>query len=263
MFGKRLTLIYWSVIAHIICSPIGLAQLDKDTIVGIWLFDEGKGETAKDISENGNHAKLVGAKWTDDGQRGKGVEFDGTNHVKIAATKSTDDYLDGFTYCLWIKPMRIHGGDHCRVIERNWHNPGIFIGPKDFFASIVSGGGMQPAVGQNRGGKPEVDKWMFIALTLDQNQLLLYVDNEVVSKTKVGKPDLTNNADGGAIYLAQYKRAGWDYIGVIDEVGIFNKGLSADTLNDISSKGLEEAMSVSAEDRLTTTWGDLKAFHHY
>ena len=112
MFGKRLTLIYWLVVVHIICSPIGLAQLDKDTIVGIWLFDEGKGETAKDISENGNHAKLVGAKWTDDGQRGKGVEFDGTNHVKIAATKSTDDYLDGFTYCLWIKPMRIPGGDH-------------------------------------------------------------------------------------------------------------------------------------------------------
>ena len=50
---------------------------------------------------------------------------------------------------------------------------------------------------------------------------------------------------------------------MIDEVRVFNKGLSADTLNDISSKGLEKAMSVSAEDRLTTTWGDLKAFHHY
>ena len=50
---------------------------------------------------------------------------------------------------------------------------------------------------------------------------------------------------------------------MIDEVGVFNKGLSADTLNDISSKGLEKAMSVSTENRFTTTWGDLKAFHHY
>ena len=204
------------------------AKIDPKNIVGIWFFDEGQGDTAKDISENGNHAKLVDAKWTD-GKRGKGVEFDGTNHVKIAASKSTDDYLDGFTYCLWMKSMRIHGNDHCRVIERNWHNPGIYIGSKDFFASIVSGGAMQPVVGQNRGGKP----------------------------------DLTNNADGGAIYLAQYKRAGWDYVGVIDEVGVLNKGLSADTLNDISSKGLEKAMSVSTENRFTTTWGDLKAFHHY
>ena len=238
------------------------AKIDPKTTVGIWLFDEGKGDPAKDISKNGNHAKLVGAKWTQ-GKHGKAVEFDGTNHVKIAASKSTDDYLDGFPYCLWIKPLGAAANDHVRIIERNWHNPGIFIGPKDFFASIVSGGGIQPAVGLNRGGEPEVDKWMFIALTLDQNQLLLYGDNEVVAKTKVGKPDLTNHADGGAIYLAQYKKAGWDYIGVIDEVGIFNKGLSADTLNDISSKGLEEAMSVSAEDSLTTTWGNLKASHHY
>ena len=79
MFGKRLTLIYWSVVVHIICSPIGLAQLDEDTIVGIWLFDEGTGKTAKDISKNGNHAKLVDAKWTQDGKHGK--------QVKIAASK--------------------------------------------------------------------------------------------------------------------------------------------------------------------------------
>ena len=51
MFGKRLTLIYWLVVVHIICSPIGLAQLDEDTIVGIWLFDEGKGERQKIFPE--------------------------------------------------------------------------------------------------------------------------------------------------------------------------------------------------------------------
>ena len=264
MFGKRLTLIYWSVVVHIICSPIGLAQLDEDTIVGIWLFDEGKGETAKDISGNGNHAKLVGAEWTDDGQRGKGVEFNGTNHVKIAATKSTDDYLDGFTYCLWIKPMRIHDGDHSRVIERNWHNPGIYIGPKDFFGSIVSKGALQPAAGQNRGGKPEAGKWTFIALTHDNTLLRLYVDNELVAKTKIGKPDLKNEHDGGAIWLASWKAAGWSFAGVIDEVGIFNTGLSADTLKDISVQGFEKHMSVvSANNRLTTKWGLLKKTNQY
>ena len=84
------------------------AKVDPETTVGIWLFDEGKGDTAKDISKNGNHAKLVGAKWTQ-GKHGKAVEFDGTNHVKIAASKSTDDYLDGFTYCLWIKPLGAAG----------------------------------------------------------------------------------------------------------------------------------------------------------
>ena len=73
--------------AHYNVPPTGLAELDEDTIVDIWFFDEGKGNTAKDISKNGNHAKLVDAKWTQDGKHGKAVEFDGTNHVKISASK--------------------------------------------------------------------------------------------------------------------------------------------------------------------------------
>ena len=98
MFGKGLTLICWLVVMYLMCSPIGLAKLDEDAIVGIWLFDEGKGETAKDISKNGNHAKLIGAKWTPDGKHGKAVEFDGTNYVRIAASKSTDDYREGYLF---------------------------------------------------------------------------------------------------------------------------------------------------------------------
>ena len=104
---------------------------------------------------------------------------------------------------------------------------------------------------------------MFIALTLDQNQLLLYVDNEVVAKTKVGKPDLTNNADGGAIYLAQYKKAGWDYIGVIDEVGIFNVALTEADVMEIMKNGLKAAAlgattAVYPSGKLTTAWGLIK-----
>ena len=47
MFGKRLTLICWLVTVHVISSPIGLAELDEDTIVGIWLFDEVKAKQQK------------------------------------------------------------------------------------------------------------------------------------------------------------------------------------------------------------------------
>ncbi|MFP6724565.1 MAG: hypothetical protein VCF25_30500 [Candidatus Poribacteria bacterium] len=50
---------------------------------------------------------------------------------------------------------------------------------------------------------------------------------------------------------------------MIDEVGVFNKGISADTLNDIASKGIEKTMPVSAKDRLTTKWGSLKASSYH
>ena len=88
--------------------------------------------------------------------------------------------------------------------------------------------------------------------------LLLYIDDEVVAETKVGKPDLVKEHDGRAIRLASWKDPAWNFIGVIDEVGVFNEGLSANTLQDISSGGLERAMSVSTESKLTTTWAFLK-----
>ena len=55
------------------------AKIDQETIVGMWLFDEGKGEVTKDSSGNGNDGKLMnGPKWVD-GKFGKALEFDGTD----------------------------------------------------------------------------------------------------------------------------------------------------------------------------------------
>ena len=42
----------------------GYAQIDQKAIVGVWLFDEGKGDTALDSSGNGHDGKIgSGIKW--------------------------------------------------------------------------------------------------------------------------------------------------------------------------------------------------------
>ena len=44
------------------------AAIDKASIVGIWLFDEGSGNKVKDSSDNGNHGNLVNKpEWDNDG----------------------------------------------------------------------------------------------------------------------------------------------------------------------------------------------------
>ena len=50
---------------------------------------------------------------------GKGIEFNGTNHVVIPASKTVNDFLDGFTYLLWVKPLGNPSGPHVRLIERD------------------------------------------------------------------------------------------------------------------------------------------------
>ena len=232
------------------------AEIAPESLMGMWLFDQGKGGTVKDGSANGNDGKIVGAKRVE-GKEGMGIEFDGSNHVVIPASKTTDDFLDGFTYLLWVKPLGNPSGPHVRLIERDWHNPNVLIGQTDFYGSFVFKGGIDNS--QVRGGTWEMDEWSFVALTHDGKTLALYVDGEIVADLDVGEPDFTQQNDGGSIWLTRWKGgAGWDFTGVLDEIAIFNAPLSEEDLNTVMTAGLEGALSVSPTNRLTTTWGNIK-----
>ena len=100
------------------------AAINPDSIVGIWLLDEGQGDTVKDTSGNGNDGKIINAKWTN-GKFGKALEFNGSARVEIPPSESIDDFRDGFTYLLWVKPTAAPPNVNTRVIERDWHNPTI------------------------------------------------------------------------------------------------------------------------------------------
>lgn len=251
-----------TLVVILVLSIIGLwihescAEIDPESVIGVWLFDAGKGAEVKDSSGKGNDGKIVGAKRVE-GKIGMGIEFDGSNHVVISASATIDDYRDGFTYLLWVKPLGTPGGPHIRLIERDWHNPNILIGPNDFYGSFVFNGGIDNS--SIRGGTWEMEEWCFVALTHDGKTLILYINGEQVADINVGQPDLTKNNENGSIWLARWKREpGWDFSGVLDEVAIFNTALDVDDINDIMTQGLEEALAVSPLGRLTTTWGGIK-----
>ena len=53
----------------------------------------------------------------------------------------------------------------------------------------------------------------------------------------------------------------WPFLGIIDDVGIFNKALSADDIVDIMDNGLGSATGVAAVEptlKVTTTWASIK-----
>lgn len=241
-------------------TETGSAKIDPKSIVGIWLLDEGQGNKAKDSSGNGNDGKVVGAKWTD-GKFGKALEFDGSSHVEIPASKTTDDYLNGFTYLIWVKPTAPPPNVNTRIIERDWHNPTIQIGPADFYGSIAVNA--DQAATNVRGGTWKQDKWSFVAITYDGKTLELYVDGEMVGKKDVGKADVKSHPatpaqHQGAIWLATWKAPGWDFKGVLDEVGVFNTPLGDKDIKSIMDTGLEKASSVSSIGKIAIRWGAVK-----
>ena len=79
----------------------------------------------------------------------------------------------------------------------------------------------------------------------------------MVKDLKVAKPDFTKNNAQGAIWLATWKAPGWDFRGVIDEVGVFNAALSKNDIQGIMKDGLSPT-AVSQSSKLTTTWSAIK-----
>jgi hypothetical protein len=237
------------------------ASFNAKNIMGMWLFDDGQGQTVRDSSGNGNSGKIFGATWTN-GKFGKGLEFS-ANHVEIPASKSIDDIVDGFTYLLWVKPTSAPKDlANTRLIERDWHNPTIQIGTTDFYGSISVNA--DQALTNVRGGAWKMNEWTFVALTYDGISLRLYADAKMVGEKAVDKPDTKPNAatpadQVGAIWLGAWKAGvNWDYTGVLDEAGVFNVPLTEDDLKNIMDNGLAKAAAVSSDEKVAVTWGYIK-----
>ena len=94
----RISLIFISLIL----TGQSYAKVDLDSAVAIWLFDEGKGDEAKDFTGNGHDAKLNGTEWVD-GKFGKALSFDGAK--SNGKTPETDEFaLQDFTVCFFVNP---------------------------------------------------------------------------------------------------------------------------------------------------------------
>ena len=255
----RLTIICISfIVVSLMFAGISDAKIDPETIVGAWLFDENKGDTAKDASGNVNDGTLLESpKWVE-GKFGSALEFDGTNGVEIANPENFE-FLT-WTYVLWFKAAA--GGDYPNLIGRqfaNAHGWTIHLDPAGatFRIRIDTDGGINqvPTV-------PKIvrdDEWHHGAITHDEKdtKLEMYIDGVKGDKTYAGK--YANS--GGFLRIASPAVGAVNLNdGAIDEVAIFNVLLEEDDILNIMENGLEPFVktSVSPSGKLATTWSEIK-----
>ena len=144
------------------------AAIDPETCIGMWLFDEGKGDTAKDSSDNGNDGTLMnGAEWVD-GKFGDGVSFDGVDDFVELAIQP-DPIVDGFTFSAWV--MRNADNPSCQEV---FNNHQFFLrtkpegedanNPFETFVNLDNGT-VEPRA--SSGVASEIEEWFFVAATWD------------------------------------------------------------------------------------------------
>ncbi|MDE0397644.1 MAG: LamG domain-containing protein [Candidatus Poribacteria bacterium] len=237
---------------------ISIAEVDPETAVGVWLFDEGAGNETKDASGNDHDGTINGAKWKD-GKFGKALEFDGGQWVSIESTPELQ-VGEELTMMAWFFATDI--GDWRQLIAKSDEYLLRIDPPQEgnrMSSFVKPGGSWEPRASAN---VPDEDTWIHFAATYDSNakneHLVVYVNGERAGvSTRPGDIAVTANA----VEIGRWGGGSY-FVGIIDEAAIFNTVLSEDDLKAIADNGLAKVLgglAVAPTNKLATTWATLKA----
>ena len=201
-------------------------------LVGYWkLDDEGTG-TAFDYSGNDRHGTINGSPQFVPGLFGQAMEFTGDpDYVNIGGYKGL---LGGhaFSIAAWIKTSangEIVGWGNNTATER------VEFRVSEYRLRVEHGSG-------NRQGDTVVadNQWHHVALTVEENstisypQVILYVDGEDDTRTGTDV-DAFNIVENFDLSIArQYNGANRWFIGLMDEVRVYDRVLSAEEIRNLA-----------------------------
>jgi len=230
------------------------SRVDAHTML-LLTFDEGKGDTATDLSGNENHGKLKGAKWGV-GKDGQGVVFKAGDSIIMPLSK-TLDLTEHLTIEAWVNPAQVatrsdpickhEGGAYCLIIDAggnvraSFHIAGAYVAAKSGI-TVQSG------------------KWYYIAGTYDGKALKVYINGKLEKETAVKGAVTSTNPKNTPLVLGGNPTAGGIitsnfFSGIIDE---FRVSDIARTPNEIKA-AMDPVKPVHPKGKLAATWGGIKS----
>ena len=256
----RVTLASFMAVFLLIALP-SLAEIDPKNITGMWLFDEGKGGTAADSSENGNDGEIHGAKWVD-GKFGKALEFDGVSNWVEVPHSNTVGFKAGvsFTITCYFKGTKVAGA----LVGKNYEDTSqvlpwylLWNGGADNKVTLYLRDGASTSFRAN--GTTEIgdDKWHFVAgrADADSGKVSIWIDGKMEAEVDFNKKGAYGTGEGVFHIGRHYDR----YTeGIIDDVALFNVALEEEDIKFLMENGLETAAAVEPVNKLATTWGRIK-----
>lgn len=234
------------------------AEIDTETIEGLWLFDEGSGDVARDSSGNGLDGEFTGNPEWVDGKFGKALEFDGASYVTIPDHANPTAAI---TVSAWVKSESDTWNDHGWIVEkRDAYILHPNAGSTNVSFCVANGGlwNLPNAWDTGAIGPDDITQWHMYTCTYDSStgEWKIYIDGEVASSLDLNKAEIVEEV--GPVHI------GWDELGrfgqgIIDEVAVFNVALSQDDIQTIMNDGFEATvLTVATAGKLAFIWGQIK-----
>ena len=210
-------------------------------LVGYWSFDEGTSTIATDFSGTGNHATTTnGPAWVN-GKRGKALLFDGSNTYVSAPSSASLHPTSAVTVSAWVR-------------ANTWANDRRIVATGDTVTGyeLLSNGRSLLSwyvenVTEIDGPLPSTGEWHHIVGSYTGSTNTLYIDGVVAAfeGASGGINPTTNNLFIGASSADGPSTDHFD--GLIDEVRIYNRGLSATEVAKLYGSGAVKFTTNSSE----------------
>ncbi|HEX6667758.1 MAG TPA: LamG-like jellyroll fold domain-containing protein [Solirubrobacterales bacterium] len=215
-------------------------------------FEETSGTTATDTSTAKNNGTLNGATSTPSGKFGRALSFDGTNDRVDVPDANSLDLTNGMTLEAWVKPTTNTGYRTALMKERGG----------DLVYSLYASNGAVPkfesfTTGENAatsGSGLALNAWTHLTATYDGATMRLYA-NGVEVGTKAATGSMPNTT--GALRIGGNAPWGEYFSGLIDEVRVYNRALSASEIE--ADMNIPVGSPAPADSTPPSAPGNLKA----
>ena len=224
-------------------------------LVGAWGFDEASGN-ALDSSGLGNVGTLSGATRTT-GRYGGGLQFDGVNDWVTVADANSLDLTTAMTLEGWVRPAALGTVWRTVVIKEQ---PGQLVYALYAGTDTASRPSGHVFTTSDRGmlgpSALPLNTWSHLAMTWDGLVMRMYVNG-----TQVSTSALTGTARTSTSPLRIGGNAVWPewFNGVIDEVRVYNRALSAAEVASDRDTAVGGAVAASAAVRRAAQTNAAKA----
>ncbi len=199
-------------------------------LVAWWRFDEGGGKVAHDSSGNGNDATLMRSPSWVAGKIGKALSLNGDDDYVATEVDVQPSAMPSTTWTAWVYPTRVNYKKRQLILSDNdgGNDRSVLIAADTAHFAVLTGTGVWVAT------SVEVKRWQHIAVVYTPSGIEFYKNGIRYPSGQIPRGQESHFK----LQIGRNPGFGEYFEGLIDEVRIYNRALSAAEIQAIYNSDL-------------------------